>query len=358
MCLLAVFGCLQLLFAYCSDDGTCGDVQPLQFPFEASAEDPRVFVLNNTYYMYYYANGEGTAAVAVAGERHRPGSRQWYANDAVDLQRPRSPAARRHVVCRRGSEHCVPPPHGHTAERQQLGGGCVSAAVAQVSPAARWCCSLTSCLIAEHGSTAPQALPPPLAPLYHPSTSPTPSGPRRNGCVITRADGTHYVIFGESPPLPGLGIATTSNFTTYDVVNATFMEPNGAGNSAEPEIVIEAASTPVQLSTGDYFHLYAAGTPGWVRARMRGGLGASRAPVRSHPRHQQYPCWCLGYAGRQRQLHWRVGCAGPDRPYAHPAAVDDAPFCSHHGACNAATCMRAPARVGVGRPDATRAWPT
>jgi hypothetical protein len=39
----------------------------------------------------------------------------------------------------------------------------------------------------------------------------------------------------------------------------------GPNNTAEPEIVIEAGSAPVALSTGDYLHLYAAGTPGWVK---------------------------------------------------------------------------------------------
>jgi hypothetical protein len=86
----------------------------------------------------------------------------------------------------------------------------------------------------------------------------------RNGCAILRDDGTHYVIFGESPPLPGLGIVTTRDFANYTYLNDKFLVPNGADDAAEPEIVIEAGSTPVQLSTGDYFHLYAAGTPGWV----------------------------------------------------------------------------------------------
>jgi predicted GH43/DUF377 family glycosyl hydrolase len=78
----------------------------------------------------------------------------------------------------------------------------------------------------------------------------------RNGCVIVRPSGPHYVMFGESPPLPGLGLATTEDFVTYNYVNLTYTK--------EPEIVIEAGSTPIQLSTGDYLHLYAAGTPGWV----------------------------------------------------------------------------------------------
>lgn len=86
----------------------------------------------------------------------------------------------------------------------------------------------------------------------------------RNGCVILREDGTHFVLFGESPPLPGLGLATTTDFISYNIINATYMQPYGANNTNASEIVIEAGSTPVQLSTGDYLHLYAAGTQGWV----------------------------------------------------------------------------------------------
>jgi predicted GH43/DUF377 family glycosyl hydrolase len=91
----------------------------------------------------------------------------------------------------------------------------------------------------------------------------------RNGCVILREDGNHYVIYGESGgpskgPLPGIGIASTRDFVNYTVINATWLEPLGPNNTAEPEIVLEAASNVVQLSTGDYLHIYAAGTPGWV----------------------------------------------------------------------------------------------
>jgi predicted GH43/DUF377 family glycosyl hydrolase len=85
----------------------------------------------------------------------------------------------------------------------------------------------------------------------------------RNGCTIVRPSGPHYVFFGESPPLPGLGVATTTDFKNYTILNDKWMVPNGP-NASAPEIVIEAGSTPVQLSTGDYLHLYAAGTPGWV----------------------------------------------------------------------------------------------
>lgn len=84
----------------------------------------------------------------------------------------------------------------------------------------------------------------------------------RNGCIILRDDGTHYVIYGEGPPeLPGLGIATTTDFVHYTVLNATFLEPLGPDQN---EIKLEAGTAPVQLSTGDYLHFYAAATPGWV----------------------------------------------------------------------------------------------
>lgn len=104
----------------------------------------------------------------------------------------------------------------------------------------------------------------------------------RNGCLILRSDGNHYVIFGEvrgampqhcgsasadatadaralcalsqtygptKGPLPGIGIATTRDFVNYTVVNytvvnATWMEPyfndtqvrgreRGAGTAAQ-----------------------------------------------------------------------------------------------------------------------------
>lgn len=123
----------------------------------------------------------------------------------------------------------------------------------------------------------------------------------RNGCVVVRASGDHYVMFGESPPLPGLGIATTTDFSTYNYVNLTYMTPNGPNNTAEPEIVIEAGSTPIQLSTGDYLHLYAAGTPGWVAngnytggwiimvRRLRGPPPALLPPTQPTTHHPRFP---------------------------------------------------------------------
>jgi predicted GH43/DUF377 family glycosyl hydrolase len=86
----------------------------------------------------------------------------------------------------------------------------------------------------------------------------------RNGCVLIRPSPPHYVIFGEAPPLPGVGIASTPDIETFKTLNAELIKPNGAANVNAPEIVIEASTPVVQLSTGDYFHIYSAGTPGWV----------------------------------------------------------------------------------------------
>jgi predicted GH43/DUF377 family glycosyl hydrolase len=87
---------------------------------------------------------------------------------------------------------------------------------------------------------------------------------KRNGCAIIRDDGNHYIVYGESRPLPSLGIARTKDFINYEYVNESLLFMNGEDHIEAPEVVIEAATAPVQLTTGDYFHLYAAGTPGWV----------------------------------------------------------------------------------------------
>lgn len=86
----------------------------------------------------------------------------------------------------------------------------------------------------------------------------------RNGCVILRPNGTHFVIWGETSAV-GIGISTTTDFKTFTTLNSTWMEPYGPTLHPDaPEVVLEAGSTPVSLSTGDYLHIYAAGTPGWV----------------------------------------------------------------------------------------------
>lgn len=82
----------------------------------------------------------------------------------------------------------------------------------------------------------------------------------RNGCLLLRDDAPHFAIFGEGPdPLPGLGIATTTDLRTYTTVNSTWLLPLG---TAENEIKLEAGTPPVRLSTGDYLFFYAAATPG------------------------------------------------------------------------------------------------
>jgi len=86
----------------------------------------------------------------------------------------------------------------------------------------------------------------------------------RNGCVLLRESGPHYCLFGEAPPLPGIGIATTDDLEKFNVVNPKYLLPNGPNNPNEPEIVLEASTPVVQLSTGDYLHIYSAATPGWV----------------------------------------------------------------------------------------------
>jgi len=86
----------------------------------------------------------------------------------------------------------------------------------------------------------------------------------RNGCMLLRETGPHYCIFGEAPPLPGIGIATTTDFEQFKVVNPKYILPNGPNNPNEPEIVLEASTPVLELSTGDYLHIYSAGTPGWV----------------------------------------------------------------------------------------------
>eukprot|EP01012_Entosiphon_sulcatum_P026122 TRINITY_DN31519_c0_g1_i1.p1 TRINITY_DN31519_c0_g1~~TRINITY_DN31519_c0_g1_i1.p1 ORF type:complete len:331 (-),score=44.15 TRINITY_DN31519_c0_g1_i1:8-1000(-) len=81
----------------------------------------------------------------------------------------------------------------------------------------------------------------------------------RNGCVLLRKQPPHYVLYGESPPLAGVGLATTYDMRNFTTINSTLILPYQGS-----EVVIEASTPPVELSTGDYLHLYAAGTPGWV----------------------------------------------------------------------------------------------
>ena len=61
--------------------------------------------------------------------------------------------------------------------------------------------------------------------------------------------------------IAGIGLATTTDFRSFNVLNATLMVPSPVGPS--PEVCLEAATPPVQLSTGDWLHVFAAGTQGW-----------------------------------------------------------------------------------------------
>lgn len=164
----------HIMFAYCDDTGKCDDLQPVSFPFEKNAQDPRVVFYKGWYYLYYYANGDNLKTVYLRKSQTPLDPKSWT----------------------------------------RVGG--------------------------------------PLP--WH-----------RNGCVLLRDQGPHYVIFGEAPhPLPALGIATTQDFEKYNIVNASWIFALGANNTEEPEVVVEASTPVATLSTGDYIHLYSAGTPGWV----------------------------------------------------------------------------------------------
>ena len=82
----------------------------------------------------------------------------------------------------------------------------------------------------------------------------------RNGCTILRDTPPHYVVYGEAPALSGVGLATTYDMETFTTINETLF----VVDESQGEVVIEAGSPPIRLASGDYFHLYAAGTTGWV----------------------------------------------------------------------------------------------
>lgn len=169
----------HLLYAECSEAGVCGDVQPLAFPFEYLAEDPRAFfdARDGMYYLFYYANGTNQSTVY--------------------LRRTATPL-----------------------------------------DAGSWE------LLAE-------ALP------WH-----------RNGCAFVGANNVTYVLWGETYAgaypgryVAGIGLSTTTDWATFVTLNATLLEPANAG--PQPEVCLEAATPPVQLASGDWLHLFAAGTEGW-----------------------------------------------------------------------------------------------
>jgi len=91
----------------------------------------------------------------------------------------------------------------------------------------------------------------------------------RNGCAFQADNGRFYVLFGETYSnaypgkyIEGIGIAEPSDdWKTYTTLNSTLLEPANFG--PEPEVCLEAATPPVQLSTGDWLFFFAAGTQGW-----------------------------------------------------------------------------------------------
>ena len=170
----------HLLYAECRDYGSaCGDVQPLAFPFENLAEDPRVFFdeRDSYFYLFYFANGTNLSTVF--------------------LRRTRTPL--------------------DTASWELIASG----------------------------------LP------WH-----------RNGCAFVADSGATFVLWGETYSgaypghyVAGIGLSTTTDWRTFTTVNATLLEPANFG--PQPEVCLEAATPPVRLSSGDWLHLFAAGTEGW-----------------------------------------------------------------------------------------------
>jgi predicted GH43/DUF377 family glycosyl hydrolase len=94
----------------------------------------------------------------------------------------------------------------------------------------------------------------------------------RNGCAFplvknAAPNASRYIIVGEAPNpgLPALGLwKSNDGFESFELVNASYIPANGPNSTSEPEVVVEASTPLVQLSNGDYLHLYSAGTPGWV----------------------------------------------------------------------------------------------
>ena len=99
----------------------------------------------------------------------------------------------------------------------------------------------------------------------------------RNGCCIRKPVGEKsYCVWGEGPdPLPGLGISYTMDINSGVFVQTPWQAPAPSHlsndsmwllplGSDQDEIKLEAGSHPVELSTGDWLHFYAAATPGWV----------------------------------------------------------------------------------------------
>ena len=90
----------------------------------------------------------------------------------------------------------------------------------------------------------------------------------RNGCAFVAASDVTYVLWGETYAgaypghyVAGIGLSSTTDWRSFTTVNATLLEPANFG--PQPEVCLEAATPPVRLSSGDWLHLFAAGTEGW-----------------------------------------------------------------------------------------------
>eukprot|EP00045_Choanoeca_perplexa_P005667 m.47631 g.47631 ORF g.47631 m.47631 type:complete len:1103 (-) comp13238_c0_seq2:113-3421(-) len=99
----------------------------------------------------------------------------------------------------------------------------------------------------------------------------------RNACCMMKPKGQRtYCIWGEGPdPLPGLGISYTTDIDSGVFVQVPWRDSYGSTLTTDgmymlpwgythDEVKLEAGTHPVELSTGDWLHFYAAATPGWV----------------------------------------------------------------------------------------------
>jgi hypothetical protein len=142
----------HLMYTYCTRDGHCEDLRPTVFaPGEDLMEDPRIFFYDGYWYMYYYAS---------CGKNCGQGQ--------VDLKRSKTPLdmSSWEMVAYHLQWHRNGYAYAFTYSYMVYTPSCHS---------------------------------------YFPLVV-------LNSCAIVRDDGNHYVIYGEAGPLPGIGIATTTDF--------------------------------------------------------------------------------------------------------------------------------------------------
>eukprot|EP00730_Choanoeca_flexa_P018838 TRINITY_DN9181_c0_g1_i2.p1 TRINITY_DN9181_c0_g1~~TRINITY_DN9181_c0_g1_i2.p1 ORF type:complete len:711 (+),score=151.33 TRINITY_DN9181_c0_g1_i2:248-2134(+) len=99
----------------------------------------------------------------------------------------------------------------------------------------------------------------------------------RNACCMMKPKGQRtYCIWGEGPsPFPGLGISYTTDIDKGIFTQVPWQDAYGSPLTSDglymlpwgyiyDEVKLEAGTHPVELSTGDWLHFYAAATPGWI----------------------------------------------------------------------------------------------